>query len=150
MLDYAAGYAPPGSIANYSHIRVIRADEQLISPTTSARGQAAGYSGDSMAIAFGLNRALWGGEFCFKHDAFCINTDGLCIEMMGYVLVGDGSDLFKEVARMEEALKPYVHKHRVHNFNTFRMKLSLTDCSRLQVWGTAALGEAHDAEGRCD
>ena len=78
--QHTAGYAPAGSIANYSHIRVIRADEQWISPTTSARGQAAGASGDTMAIAFGLNRALWG---------------------------EDGSALFQEAARMEEALKPF-------------------------------------------
>jgi xylitol oxidase len=77
---HVAGYVTPGSIANYSHIRVIRADEQWISPTTSARGQAAGHSGDTIAIAFGLNAALWG---------------------------EDGTALYREAARMEEALAPF-------------------------------------------
>jgi xylitol oxidase len=77
---HVAGYASPGSIANYSHIRVIRADDQWISPTTSAHGQAAGYSGDTIAIAFGLNRALWG---------------------------EDGEELYREAAKMEAALAPF-------------------------------------------
>ena len=62
-----------------SHIRVIRADDQLLSPTTAAQ-RSEGASGDTVAIAFGLNRALWG---------------------------TDGAELFAKAAEMEAALEPF-------------------------------------------
>ena len=58
---------------------MIRADDQLLSPTTAAQ-RAEGASGDTVAIAFGLNRALWG---------------------------TDGAELFAKAAEMEAALEPF-------------------------------------------
>ena len=58
---------------------MIRADDQLLSPTTTAQ-RAEGASGDTVAIAFGLNRALWG---------------------------TDGAELFAKAAEMEAALEPF-------------------------------------------
>ena len=49
-----SGYLEAGSLMNYCHLRVIRADDQLLSPTTTNEGH------DTLAIAFGLNRVLWG------------------------------------------------------------------------------------------
>ena len=57
---------------------MIRADDQLLSPTTAQRSEGA--SGDTVAIAFGLNRALWG---------------------------TDGAELFAKAAEMEAALEPF-------------------------------------------
>ena len=67
------------SSAADAHIRVIRADDQLLSPTTAAQ-RAEGASGATVAIAFGLNRALWG---------------------------TDGAELFAKAAEMEAALEPF-------------------------------------------
>lgn len=90
---HVAGYAACGSIVNYSHIRVIRADDQWISPTTSARGQGAGYSGDTIAIAFGLSAALWG---------------------------EDGAALYREAAKMEAALAPFGAQPHWGKFTTLK------------------------------
>jgi xylitol oxidase len=59
---------------NYCHLRVIRADDQWLSPSTTNDGE------DSLAIAFGLNRVLWG---------------------------EDGSALMAEAALLEAALAPF-------------------------------------------
>ena len=59
---------------NYCHLRVIRADDQWLSPTTAGGG------GDTLAIAFGLNRVLWG---------------------------EDGAELMAAAAELEAALAPF-------------------------------------------
>ena len=78
--DPDAGFLPAGSLMNYCHLRVIRADDQWLSPTTNTTG---GGVGDTLAIAFGLNRALWG---------------------------EDGSGLMEAAGDLERALAPFQAK----------------------------------------
>jgi hypothetical protein len=48
----AVGGRGQGTLMNYNHLRVVRGDEQWLSPTSS---DVPGTSGDVLCIAFGMN-----------------------------------------------------------------------------------------------
>ena len=52
-----------GRCCTDTHIRVVRGDDQWLSPTSTASG------GDTLAIGFGLSNALWGDDGSDLYEA---------------------------------------------------------------------------------